>query len=199
MPQTPPWRFAGCAAVALVVATMASAAPGDARARCALAYGASCIAETGEAAPKAPAAPPGKLVNRLDEIGPLLSRCLQLPPSDLSRPGMRVTLRLAFTRDGEILGEPRFTFTTPGVTSEIRAAYQRAVVDMLDRCTPLPITKELGGAIAGRPFVIPIIDTRFDKRADNANDPESNVKIKRGEPVSNPDSIVTARLAADAA
>jgi hypothetical protein len=25
-----------------------------------------------------------------------------------------------------------------------------AAVDMLNRCTPLPITKELGGAIAGR-------------------------------------------------
>jgi hypothetical protein len=108
----------------------------------------------------------------LDEIGPVLSRCLQLPPSDLSRPGMRVTLRLAFTRDGAILGEPRFTFTTPGVAAEIKAAYQRAMVDMLNRCTPLPITKELGGAIAGRPLVIPLVDTRFEKKADNANDRE---------------------------
>jgi len=177
MPQTPPWtRFAGCAGGAAVAAALAItvwAVPGDARAPCALADGASCIAETGEAAPPASPAPPAKLVNRLDEIGPLLSRCLQLPPSDLSRPGMRVTLRLAFTRDGAILGEPRFTFTTPGVAAEIRAAYQRALVDMLNRCTPLPITKELGGAIAGRPFFIPIVDTRYDKKADNANDPES--------------------------
>jgi hypothetical protein len=179
MPQTPPWtRFAGCARGAAVAAALAIAvwaAPGDARAPCALADDASCIAETGETAPPAPPSPPaplGKLINRLDEIGPLLSRCLQLPPSDLFRPGMRVTLRLAFTRDGAILGEPRFTFTTPGVAAEIRAAYQRAMVDMLDRCTPLPITKELGGAIAGRPFVIPLVDTRFEKRADNANDPE---------------------------
>jgi hypothetical protein len=105
-----------------------------------------------------------KLANRLDELGPILSKCLQLP-SDLFRPGMRVTVRLAFTRDGEILGEPRFTFTTPGVSPEVKAAYQRAAVDMLNRCTPLPITKELGGAIAGRPFVIPIIDTRNEKKA----------------------------------
>jgi hypothetical protein len=169
MPQTPRWtRFAGCAggaAVAAALAIMVWTAPGDAWAPCALADGASCIAET------APA-PPAKLINRLDEIGSVLSRCLQLPPSDLSRPGMRVTLRLAFTRDGAILGEPRFTFTTPGVAAEVKAAYQRAMVEMLNRCTPLPITKELGGAIAGRPFVIPLIDTRYEKRADNANDRE---------------------------
>jgi hypothetical protein len=105
-----------------------------------------------------------KLANRLDELGPILSKCLQLP-GDIFRPGMRVTVRLAFTRDGEILGEPRFTFTTPGVSPEVKAAYERAVVEMLNRCTPLPITKELGGAIAGRPFVIPIIDTRNEKKA----------------------------------
>jgi hypothetical protein len=85
---------------------------------------------------------------------------------------MRVTLRLAFTRDGAILGEPRFTFTT-SAPPDVKAAYQRAAVDMLNRCTPLPITKELGGAIAGRPFVIPIVDTRYDKKADNADDPRS--------------------------
>jgi hypothetical protein len=113
------------------------------------------------------------LANRLDEIGPLLSRCLQMPDYDVARPGMQITVRLAFTRDGAILGEPRFTFTTPGVSPEVRAAYQRAVVDMLNRCTPLPITKELGNAIAGRPFVIPIVETRKEKKAENPHDAKS--------------------------
>jgi hypothetical protein len=122
--------------------------------------------ETPPPAAPVPSAPAPKLANRLDEIGPLMSRCLQMPPEYMARPGMRVTVRLSFTRDGEILGEPRFTFVTPGVPAEIRAAYQRAVVDMLDRCTPLPITKELGGAIAGRPFVFPIIETRKEKKAE---------------------------------
>lgn len=112
--------------------------------------------------------------NRLDEIGPLLSRCLRMPDDDVARPGMRVTVRLAFTRDGAILGEPRFTFITPGVSPEVRAAYQRAVVDMLNRCTPLPITKELGDAIAGRPFVIPIVETRKEKKAETTHDSKSS-------------------------
>jgi hypothetical protein len=113
------------------------------------------------------------LANRLDEIGPLLSRCLRMPDDDIARPGMQITVRLAFTRDGVILGEPRFTFTTPGVSPAVRAAYQRAVVDMLNRCTPLPITKELGNAIAGRPFVIPIVETRKEKKAENPHDAKS--------------------------
>ena len=126
----------------------------------------SVNAQDAAPAPPAPSAPAPKLANRLDEIGPLMARCLQMPPEYMARPGMRVTVRLSFTRDGEILGEPRFTFVTPGVPTEIRAAYQRAVVDMLDRCTPLPITKELGGAIAGRPFVFPIVETRKEKKAE---------------------------------
>jgi hypothetical protein len=115
----------------------------------------------------APAKPaPEKLANRLNEIAPMLTRCLQLPGDDYARPGMRITVRLSFTRDGEILGEPRFTFTTPGVSTEVKVAYQRAVVDMLNRCTPLAITKELGGAIAGRPFVFAIVDSRKEKKAE---------------------------------
>lgn len=118
----------------------------------------------------APGPAPGRLANTLSEIGPMLSRCLQLPGEEFARPGMRITVRLAFTRDGAILGEPRFTFTTPGVASEVKAAYQRAVADMLDRCTPLPITKGLGGAIAGRPFAFAIVNTRKEKKVENPRD-----------------------------
>lgn len=114
-----------------------------------------------------------KPANRLSEIGPLLSRCLRMPDDEVVRPGVQITVRLAFTRDGAILGEPRFTFSTPGVSPEVRAVYQRAVVDMLNRCTPLPITRELGDAIAGRPFVIPIVETRKEKKAEITYDPKS--------------------------
>lgn len=154
------WSPFATGATAAAVATLAFIAfgPGEARAQCASDHAPCKAAEPATA-------PSPKLANRLDEIGPLLTRCLRLPPAELARPGMRVTLRISFTRDGAILGEPRFTYVTPGVPVEIKAAYQRALVDMLDRCTPLPITVELGGAIAGRPFIFPIIDTRMDKKA----------------------------------
>ena len=37
---------------------------------------------------------------------------------------------------------------------------------MLNRRTPFPIAKELGNAIAGRLFVIPIVETRKEKKAE---------------------------------
>jgi hypothetical protein len=120
-----------------------------------------------------PAPDPPKPANRLSEIGPLLSRCLRMPDYQMARPGMQITVRLAFSRDGQILGEPRFTFSTPGISPEVRAAYQRAMVDMLNRCTPLPITKELGAAIAGHPFSFRLDETRKEKKAEIAHDPKS--------------------------
>jgi hypothetical protein len=98
--------------------------------------------------------------DRIDELGPLLSRCLELPPEGEAREGMRVTLKLAFKRDGELIAAPRFTYTTQEATQDAKAAYHQAALDMFKRCAPLPITDGLGAAIAGRPFVIAIIDTR---------------------------------------
>lgn len=98
--------------------------------------------------------------DRINELGPLLSKCLELPPDDEARAGMQVTLKLAFKRDGELLADPRFTYTTHNAPDKVKAAYHAAALDMLKHCTPLPITDELGGAIAGRPFVVAIRETR---------------------------------------
>jgi hypothetical protein len=103
--------------------------------------------------------------DRIDELGPLLSKCLELPPDEEARNGMRVTLRLAFKRNGDLLAAPRFTYVTHEAPAEVRAAYRDAALDMLKRCTPLPITEALGAAIAGRPLVIPIVDTRNEQKA----------------------------------
>jgi hypothetical protein len=105
--------------------------------------------------------------DQLDELGPLLSKCLELPPDDEARSGMRVTLKLAFKRNGELLAEPRFTYVTREAPPAVKAAYRDAAIDMLKRCTPLPMTDGLGGAIAGRPFVIPIIETRKENKDDS--------------------------------
>jgi hypothetical protein len=109
-------------------------------------------------------------VDRLYDLGPLLSKCLEMPPDDEVRPGMRVTLKLAFKRDGELLAPPRFTYTTHEASDEEKKVYREAALDMLKRCTPLPITAGLGGAIAGRPMVVPIIETRAEKKPDSPAD-----------------------------
>ncbi len=123
-----------------------------------------------------------KPANRLNEMGPILSKCLQLPPDEEARAGMRITIKLAFKRDGALLAPPRFTYTTHDAPADVKAVYRDAAINMLDRCTPLPITPALGRAIAGRPFVIPIIDTRKESKAgapadqrpgDHGNEPKS--------------------------
>jgi hypothetical protein len=105
-----------------------------------------------------------KPLDRLKEIGPVLSKCLQLPPQDVARPGMQVTMRLGFSKAGKVLGAPRFTYITHEAPEGVRTAYRSAATDMLDRCQPLPLSTGLGGAIAGRPFVISIVDTRKDTK-----------------------------------
>jgi hypothetical protein len=105
-------------------------------------------------------------VDKLYDLGPLLSKCLEMPPDDEVRAGMRVTMKLAFKRNGELLADPRFTFTTHEASDEQKKIYHEAALDMLKRCTPLPITAGLGDAIAGRPLVVPIIETRPEKKAD---------------------------------
>jgi hypothetical protein len=101
----------------------------------------------------------------LNEIGPLLSKCLELPPEGESRAGMQVSLKFAFKRDGELLADPHFTYTTHDAPEHVRAAYQAAARDMLRHCTPLPLTDRFGGAIAGQPLVVAIRDKR-DIRSD---------------------------------
>src|SRR5579864_6635713 len=104
--------------------------------------------------------------DRIDELGPLLSQCLELPPEGEAREGMRVTLKLAFKRDGELIAAPRFTYTTHEAAQDVEAAYRQAARDMLKRCAPLPITDGLGAAIAGRPLVVAIIDARKDQKGE---------------------------------
>jgi hypothetical protein len=105
-----------------------------------------------------------KPLDRLKDIGPVLSKCLQLPPQDLARPGMQLTMRLGFSKSGKVLGAPRFTYITHEAPEGVRTAYRSAANDMLNRCQPLPLSAGLGGAIAGRPVVISIVDTRKDTK-----------------------------------
>src|SRR5215472_2282801 len=87
------------------------------------------------------------------------------PPVAQARPGMNVTVMLTFTRTGDLLGEPRFTYMTREASPEIRALYQRAAVEAINACTPLPFSQGLGNAVAGRPAIFPFVDRRNEKGA----------------------------------
>jgi hypothetical protein len=101
-----------------------------------------------------------RALNTINDVGEALQACWLPPPMEESLPGMQITVLFSFNRAGEILGEPRFTYLTPGVSTAVRAAYQRAVAATLKRCTPLNFTPALGGALAGRPFTMRFIDNR---------------------------------------
>jgi hypothetical protein len=109
-------------------------------------------------------------LDRLDEIALLLSQCLELPPDDESQAGMELALRFAFKRNGELLADPRFTYTTHDAPENVKAAYHAAAIEMLRRCTPLPITEKFGGAIAGQPLVVAIRETRDLKPDSHSSD-----------------------------
>jgi hypothetical protein len=116
------------------------------------------------AAAQKPQAP----LNTLADLGAALRACWVPPPLDQSRPGMQITVQMAFRRNGELFGKPRITFETAGATDDERLAYRIAVAQMLERCASLPFTDTLGNAVAGRPFTMRFIDDRKLKQAENA-------------------------------
>ncbi len=100
---------------------------------------------------------------RLNTIGDMfaaLRACWVPPTEDESRPGTQLSVRLSFKRNGEPVGPPRVTYVSPGTPADVRKTYLDAVTAALSRCTPLPFTRGLGGALAGRPIAIRFVDDR---------------------------------------
>ena len=99
----------------------------------------------------------------LDSIGDLfaaLRSCWSPPPADNAREGMQMSVRFSFKRSGEIIAAPRLTYSTAGVSADIRTTYLKAINASLDACAPLKFTGGLGGALAGRPIAIRYVDNR---------------------------------------
>jgi len=109
-------------------------------------------------------------LSRLNDMARLLSKCLELPPEAESQAGMELALKVAFKRDGGLMADPRFTYTTHDAPEQVKAAWHTAALDMLNRCAPLPLTDRLGGAIAGRPVVVAIKDIRDLKPGGRSGD-----------------------------
>ena len=110
-----------------------------------------------------PAVPKGEL-NTLADVRLALRTCWQWPPASEARSGMELTVRLSFKRNGEILGA-RITYQSENVSAEERALYHGALLAALGRCSPMPLSASLGGAIAGRPMTFHIHDTRQQRKA----------------------------------
>jgi hypothetical protein len=103
--------------------------------------------------------PAGEL-NTLNELFAVIRACWNPPSYDNARAGMRMTMRFSLNRDGGMIGPPMVTFSTPEVSSQTREIYRRAMLQSLKGCTPFRLTSGLGGAIAGRPIVVWVVDQR---------------------------------------
>jgi hypothetical protein len=99
-------------------------------------------------------------LNTLSAMFAALRACWVPPPAAESRHGMQMSVRLSFKRTGEIIGTPRVTYTSPNMPTDVRDAYYQSITAALDRCTPMPFTAGLGGALAGRPIAIRFVDNR---------------------------------------
>jgi hypothetical protein len=103
-----------------------------------------------------------KPLDTLRELFAALRACWEPPAREEARHGMQMSVRFSFKRSGEIIGTPRVTYALKDSEPETREVYWRAITAALERCTPMPLSKGLGGAIAGRPIAIRFIDDRTD-------------------------------------
>jgi len=100
-------------------------------------------------------------VNSIRELFAALEACWEPPNLGEAYRGLQMTVRFSFKRSGELIGSPRVTYTSE-VDPEGRRIYGQSIEAMFERCTPIPFSKEMAGAIAGRPINIRFIYDRFD-------------------------------------
>jgi hypothetical protein len=103
---------------------------------------------------------PKAILHNLRDIRTALNSCLKPPLIKEAFAGMQITVRFSFDAHGGIQGKPRFTYFSPGAPEAVKAAYERALLNSLGRCTPLSFSPDLGAAIAGQPYFIRYIEKR---------------------------------------
>ena len=97
-------------------------------------------------------AEPGQ-VNTIREAFARFTTCWKPPPASQANP-IDITVIVSFNRNGDILGRPKITYESAQATDNDRLMYRVAVMEALQRCTPMPFTEGMAGAVAGRPFAV---------------------------------------------
>jgi hypothetical protein len=92
-------------------------------------------------------------VDNIKDVLARLRTCWKPPPASQANP-IDITVVVSFNRGGEILGHPRITYESEQATDNDRLMYRVAVMEALQRCTPMPFTEGMAGAVAGRPFAV---------------------------------------------
>ena len=108
--------------------------------------------------------PDGEL-NAIRDLFAALRSCVTPPIAEHALRGMQMSMRFSLSRDGRVIGEPKFTYASRDVSQRIRDFYRDAMSQSLSGCAPFRLTKGFGGAIAGRPIAIRIIEDREEAPA----------------------------------
>ena len=95
------------------------------------------------------------LVTRVHGIATGIAACWRPPHDD-----DQVTVRMSFTRDGAVIGEPRIVFAQSSSGRADDAALAHSMATAIRDCTPLHFSAQLGSAIAGQ-----VLDIRFIGRS----------------------------------
>lgn len=96
----------------------------------------------------------GEAINLPRDVPGELRKCWTPPPAAKKR---EITIRIAFNRDGSVLGTPRVTYVSRELPEARKAELRRSLQEAVAACTPLRFTQGLASAIAGRPFAIRFI------------------------------------------
>lgn len=88
-------------------------------------------------------------VDTIDEMFTAIYACWQPPPGTA---GMTLTLSFSIRQNGTLMGKPRATYAHLGNDGPLNRAFVASVLAALDKALPLPLSKTMGGAIAGRPL-----------------------------------------------
>jgi hypothetical protein len=104
--------------------------------------------------PTAALAEPPARVDSIRDMFARLSACWKPPAPSRAKPGIDITVMVSFNRAGEILGHPRITYQSEQADDNDRLMYRIAVMETLQRCTPMPFTEGMAGAIAGQPIKV---------------------------------------------
>ncbi|WP_062227089.1 energy transducer TonB [Aureimonas frigidaquae] len=81
--------------------------------------------------------------------------CWQPPAGDRDHDA---TVNFSLRLNGTIIGTPRLVHRDPTDRSPEALAFDRSILEAMERAAPLPLSDSLGGAIAGRLFAYRLTD-----------------------------------------
>ena len=101
----------------------------------------------------------------LNGMWQVLGSCSQSVAGPVASAGSEVTVLFSIKRDGSLQGQPRITHSKLVGDEAAQKEFLSAALSGIARCFPLSITEGLGGAVAGRPLRLRVINTARQRGA----------------------------------